>query len=255
MNASAGACWPRLFSSSTMNELRSRPFLVALLLSLGVHLLIFLPWRYGNFLAPGLLHGRISPQDSIRLDVLLVPKPSTAAPAIIDASGHAEQAPPTEAAKQPVPAQPPTEAASPAGIPFDPLYYYSLKELDQRPVLVRQPVFDDAAAQTKLLANGSAVLELLIEKDGQVNAVNVVRTDLLEVHVSPLRKAFTAVEYTPGMKAAQAVRSRLYIEVSYVDGVISPTSNTFPQERSTHTPLQLPPDWRKPKQNPPPRGD
>lgn len=238
-----------------MNGLRSRPFLTALLLSLGIHLLIFLPWRYGNFLAPGILHGRISLQESARLDVLLVPTPSATVPSVIESSGQLEPAPQTEA-KPPAPVQSPaTEAATPAGIPFDPLYYYSLKELDKRPVLIRQPVFDDPAAQTQLLANGSAVLELLIERDGQVNAVNIVRTDLLEVHVSPLKKAFLAVEYTPGVKEAQAVRSRLYIEVSYVDGVISPVSNSFPQERSTHVPFQLPPDWRTPKQNPPPRSN
>lgn len=236
-----------------MNGLHSRPLITALLLSLAIHLVLLLPWRHGEPLASGILQNkRLSGTDTPRLDVFL---PAPDAGLTLSKGGQGEATPAATPLKPiAMPQQTPVESPAAGGIPIDALYYYAVKELEQRPILKRQPEFNDAGS-TDLMANGSAILELLIERDGHINAVNIVRTDLLETHLQPLRQAFSSLEYTPGEKQGMAVRSRVYIEVSYVDGVISsaPSSQAFPRERAPHVPLQLPADWRKRKENPPPR--
>lgn len=261
VNPNTGACAAPVFLSA-MNGFLPRPLLVALLLSLGMHLSLLLPWRYGEFLASGMLNGRTVLREHARLNATLMH--STSTPVVADSRNTAPVRLPTEMAVQqppsapmalpPVPSPIPASTETSAGVALDGLYYYSIKELDQRPMLKRQPIFD-APANTELVANGSAILELLIERDGRVNAVNIVRTDLLEVHLAPLRKSFASVEYTPGIKHAQAARSRIYIEVAYIDGVVTPVtpSPSVVRNSSPEGPLQLPSNWRERLQNPPRR--
>ena len=235
-----------------MNRLQSRPLLAAVLASLTLHCLLFLPWKYGMPLGTGGIHGRLSNSEHVRLDAVLRPAAPT------NASLSEAMVRPEDTAQESASTPPSTkvnETATAAGAPIDALYYYASGELDQRPMMKREPEFDEPV-NTSLLANGTALLELLIERDGQINAVNVVRTDLLEVHLSPLRKAFSAVEYAPGIKQEQAVRSRVYIEVGYIDGVLSPINAVKPdrRNRAPHEPITLPADWRKRKENPPARG-
>jgi hypothetical protein len=234
-----------------MNDLKSRPLFTAMLASLGIHFFLLLPWQHGTPWGASTLHGHISNSNNPRLNVVLRPAIQNIEPSST-LSAQIEEPPQAETIK---PAAIENETDNAAGVPMDRLYYYAANELDQRPHLKREPEFEDAP-NTSLLANGSVVLEILIERDGRINAVNIVRTDLLEVHISPLRKAFLAVEYAPGIKQGQAVRSRVYIEASYVEGVLSPASaaQDRPREPALQTPRELPPDWRKRKENPPLRG-
>jgi hypothetical protein len=106
-------------------------------------------------------------------------------------------------------------------MPLDMLYYHTVAELDQRPVMRQAPRVENAPGGTNLMASGSARLELLIERTGQVNAVNIIQANLPESYIRSLENAFGALRYTPGIKQQQNVRSRLYIEVEYQDGVLS----------------------------------
>lgn len=201
--------------------LQSRPLVYAVALSLGGHALLLLPWRYGDWLADGTFFSG-KPVATPRLDVLLTqaaPKSREPSPAAAP-----ESLPQTPREKISAPSAPPQReidtAQKPAGIPLDALYYYAVNELDRRPLLKQVPQID-AASGARLMASGSAVLELLIERNGHINAVNVVRSDLPEGYLVPLKQAFAAANYSPGIKEQRQVRSRIYVEVAYQDGMFS----------------------------------
>ena len=143
------------------------------------------------------------------------------------------------------------------GIPLDTLYYYPVTELEIRPNIKREPTLDENPDGMALAVNGSALLELLIERNGQINAVNLLRNDLPASYIRQLERAFSQVEYVPGHKSGMAVRSRLLIEVTYVDGVLhhlpqaQVNLGVFPTAPAPHVPITLPADRHKRKSNPP----
>ena len=159
------------------------------------------------------------------------------------------------AAAVPAPVQSTSDAKA-TGVPIDALYYYAISELDQRPLLKRLPELMEEPAGVRLAVNGTARIELLIENSGRVNAVNILMTDLPDMYIRELERAFSEIGYEPGRKLGSPARARLYIEVTYVDGVLNnlpipnPNLGVFPPAKP-HTPIQLSPDRHKKKVNPP----
>ena len=243
-------------------EDNGRQLMLAVCFSLLLHSLLFVSWQYGwpSGALDGFRPGEENTHNEQRLEVRLLQQDDT------EKSGASEHSSAeasltratvaSEVAKQTAATELQT-TQTPLGIPLDALYYHSLPELDQRPLLKRIPKIDEAPGGMQLAVNGTALIELLIENTGRINAVKMVRTDLPATYVSALQTAFAEIEYTPGIKQEHPVRSRLYIEVSYVDGVVNniplPVANLgrFPSAPAPHTPITLPPDRHKRKFNPP----
>lgn len=206
---------------------RHRYLQLALLLSLSAHMLLLMPWQFGKLFAPDTFYsGEKSMQP--RLNVTLKKTADSALKETITAQlpqpgGKAHDEP-----KASPPAPPPQQLDTPvpaSGLPLDALYYYAITELDQRPLMRHPPRLESAPLGMNIMAKGSATLELLIERTGRVNAVNLLRTDLPESYIRSLEAAFIALRYIPGIRHQQNVRSRLYIEVEYQDGVLSNMSS------------------------------
>lgn len=248
----------------------NRPLRLALFLSLLIHGSLLLPWRYGNGFVQH--ENNASSPGPARLEVYLQPKTwgtdlvrnstgSIASGLLTQAiDGDVNEGGPLEP-KAPLISGAPQEniagKESGIGIPLELLYYYPINELEIRPLIQRQPILNDTPAGMEIAVNGKALLELLIERDGHINSINLLQNDLPASHVYQLEQAFSNVEYTPGQKNGRAVRSRLLIEVVYVDGVMHHLPETpvnlgvFPSAPDPHVPITLPPDRHKRKSNPP----
>lgn len=248
----------------------NRPLRLALFLSLLIHGSLLLPWRHGDWFVQS--ENDASSLGAARLEVYLQPQSRVADLVSNDtgsiATGQLAQAgdgfvneenhmePKTSSASV-LPQENIARKESRMGIPLDLLYYYSINELEIRPLIKRQPTLNDTPAGVEIAVNGKALLELLIERDGHINSVNLLQNDLPASHVQQLEQAFSNMEYTPGQKNGRAVRSRLLIEVVYVDGVIhhlpeAPVNlGVFPSAPDPHVPITLPPDRHKRKSNPP----
>lgn len=199
----------------------------AVLLSLVAHVLVLMPWRYGEPLSAGGFYreeARPQPYLQVRLKAAALKQTEAETPA--PSAPRPEEAQPEEvpaaASTSPLKHEPPT---TPAGMPLDLLYYYALAELDQRPEMRHRPRLEEAPGGSNLMASGTATLEILIERNGRVNAVNIVRADLPGIYLSSLENTFIALRYTPGIKQGKNVRSRLYIEVEYRDGQLNGLGN------------------------------
>lgn len=213
----------------TMPHEQSNPHLLrtAVLLSLVAHALVLMPWRYGEPLSAGGFYReeiRSRPQLQVRLKAATLEQTET------ETAAPAAPLPPAPAAEElqaapssPLKEEPPT---TPAGMPLDLLYYYTVAELDRRPEMRHRPRLEESPGGAHLMASGTATLEILIEKNGRVNAVNIVRAELPGSYISSLENAFIALRFIPGVKQDKPVRSRLYIEVEYRDGLISGLGNT-----------------------------
>lgn len=208
----------------TMPHEQSNPHLLrtAVLLSLVAHALVLMPWRYGEPLSAGGFYReevRSRPQLQVRLKAatLTQTETETAAPSALLPPAPAEEELPA-APSSPLKKEPPT---MPAGMPLDLLYYYTIAELDQRPEMRHRPRLEESPGGANLMASGTATLEILIERNGRVNAVNIVRADLPGSYIRSLENTFIALRYIPGVKQEKNVRSRLYIEVEYRDGQLS----------------------------------
>lgn len=213
----------------TMPYEQSNPHFLrtAVLLSLVAHALVLMPWRYGEPLSTGGFYreearSRSPLQVRLKAATLKQTEAETATPAALLPPAPAEEELPA-VPSSPLKTEPPT---TPAGMPLDLLYYYAAAELDQRPEMRHRPRLEESPGGANLMASGTATLEILIEKNGRVNAVNIVRADLPGSYISSLENAFIALRFIPGVKQDKTVRSRLYIEVEYRDGQLSGLDNT-----------------------------
>lgn len=241
----------------------NRQLRLAFFLSVFLHAGLFLPWPHGHWLGQ---HEDYSDGAGslAKLEVRLMPismAPSTGGEPHLIAAVQAGQAENSSASTASSSHELSETRASPeknrTGIPLDMLYYYPGTELDIRPNIKREPILDEHPEGMTLAVNGRALFELLIERNGQINAVNLLRNDLPASHVRQLEQAFSRVEYVPGRKSGMAVRSRLLIEVIYVDGVLhhlpqaQVNLGVFPAAPDPHVPITLPADRHKRKSNPP----
>lgn len=117
---------------------------------------------------------------------------------------------PVAAPAEPVAAQPTTGIS----LPVD-LTYYSARELDVQPRARSRvdPVYpDDAVAQRM---SGRVRLQLKLEADGRVSAVEVVEADPPGVFDASAVRAFRAARFSPAQRGGRPVRALLLIEVEY----------------------------------------
>jgi hypothetical protein len=199
----------------------------AVLLSLVAHVLVLMPWRYGAPLSVGGFY-REDARPQPRLQVSL--QATTLKQTQNETSSLSVLPVPEALPEEILPAAPISPlthepATVPAGVPLDLLYYYTVAELDQRPVMKHRPRLEEAPGGANLMASGTATLEILIEKNGRVNAVNIVRTDLPASYINSIENAFIALRYNPGIRREINVRSRLYVEVEYRHGQLSSMDN------------------------------
>lgn len=157
-------------------------------------------------------------------------------------------------APAPIPAEKtssPTEST--AGLDWKALYYYSVSEVQQRPQVRFPPQLENNLLESMPLVNGTAKMELLVERTGKVNAANILDSNLPAPYPELLQKAFKDMEYSPGLIDGHAVRTRILIEISYTDGVLSSPEVAVMQPHPSvpHVPFALPPDRHQHKQNPP----
>lgn len=242
----------------------NRSLRLALFLSLLIHGVLLLAWRYGGWFGQleNSSSGMVSPT---KLEAYLRSATVISAPNDNENSSTTTELPtPRQDSATPIvptfnerPNGNATRESHQVGVPLDLLYYYPVNELEIRPLIKQQPTLDESPAGMELAVNGRALLELLIENNGRINSVNVLENNLPASHVSQLEQAFSHVEYTPGRKSGRLVRSRLLIEVVYVDGVMhhlpeAPVNlGVFPSAPDPHVPITLPPDRHKRKSNPP----
>jgi len=145
-----------------------------------------------------------------------------------------------------------SEASERPGLDWNTLRYYAVNEVDLRPQIRLQPQLENSIPASTLLATGSAKIELLVERTGQINAVNILESNLPAAYNDRLQEAFKKMEYSPGFLDAHAVRTRIVIEVSYIDGEISDSAPSMMQAHPStpHTPIELTPERHKRKSNP-----
>jgi protein TonB len=95
------------------------------------------------------------------------------------------------------------------------LPYVPASELDARPGIMVQvmPGYPALAAAKKL--SGSVVIRVFINERGEVDDVTVVRADPPGVFEDSAMTAFRAARFSPGVKAGEAVKSYVTLEVSY----------------------------------------
>lgn len=101
-------------------------------------------------------------------------------------------------------------------LPFAAPHYYTTDQLSKRP----QPL---ASADLEgpdilpIVASGTIILKLWIDEFGDVNEVEVERTELPEVFSRSTTAAFKRLRFTPGERGGVRVGSLMRIEVSYDD--------------------------------------
>lgn len=129
------------------------------------------------------------------------------------------------AAPRPTPAPAiPAGAALPAGeeagissatIPFLFPGYFSLRELDRRPLPLRpiRPVADEEKAAG--VREGQVTLRLLINERGEVDKVFVLESDPAGAFEDSALEAFSKARFRPGEHRGAPVKSQVVIRVRY----------------------------------------
>lgn len=124
-----------------------------------------------------------------------------------------------------MPAVEQTTAAHPGknglGLDAASLYYYLPTEVDERPRLKQMLSLPEQPAGSHLAVTGKVTLEILIERDGETNAVNVMDSSLPPIYVDSAVAIIVKASYVPAIREHIQVRARRYVEVSYVDGVLN----------------------------------
>ena len=109
------------------------------------------------------------------------------------------------------------EPAEGTGIlPFSAPHYYPTDQLSKRP----QPLASvdlEGPDVHPIVASGKIILKLWIDEFGEVNDVEVEKTDLPEVFSRSTTAAFKRLRFTPGERGGVRVGSVMRIEVSYDD--------------------------------------
>lgn len=130
-------------------------------------------------------------------------------------------------------AEPPAEpradasAAEPAALPSaDPapalaitsavdLTYYSARELDVQPRVLREIVPDYPADADRQRLSGKVRLQLKLEADGRIGGIEVVSASPAGVFDASAIEAFRDARFAPAQKNGHPVRARVVIEVVY----------------------------------------
>ncbi|TRZ66627.1 MAG: TonB family protein [Rhodocyclaceae bacterium] len=105
-------------------------------------------------------------------------------------------------------------------LPFSAPPYYTTDQLSKRP----QPLGSadlEAPEIRPIVASGKMIVKLWIDEFGEVNDVEVEKTELPEVFSRSTVAAFKRLRFKPGERSGVRVRSVMRIEVSY-DDVRSP---------------------------------
>lgn len=95
------------------------------------------------------------------------------------------------------------------------LTWYTARELDQPPRALDtiEPDYPPEAEQAR--RSGVLRLQLRIESDGRVSAVEVVSAEPPGVFDASAMQAFAAARFAPGVRAGRPVRAQILIEVRY----------------------------------------
>lgn len=95
------------------------------------------------------------------------------------------------------------------------LAYYSARDLDVQPRVLREiePDYPDDADRQRL--SGKVRLQLKLEADGRIGDIAVVSATPPGVFEEPSIKAFRDARFAPAQKNGRPVRARVVIEVVY----------------------------------------
>lgn len=125
---------------------------------------------------------------------------------------------PTPVAPSALPPNPPASEPGRDALSIDPavdLTYYTARQLDAQPVPRGEidPVYPPEA--DRLRQSGSVRVQVKVEADGRVSAVEVVESTPPGVFDASAMEAFRAARFQPGQKAGRPVRALMLIEVTY----------------------------------------
>jgi len=110
-----------------------------------------------------------------------------------------------------------SEPAEGTGIlPFSAPHYYPTDQLSKRPQPLASADLEGPEIHP-IVASGKIILKLWIDEFGEVNEVEVEKTELPEVFSRSTTAAFKRLRFTPGERSGMRVRSVMRIEVSYDD--------------------------------------
>ncbi len=95
------------------------------------------------------------------------------------------------------------------------LTYYSVRELDVQPRALREIVPEYPVEADRRRVSGKLRLQLKLEADGRVSAVEVVSADPPGMFDDSALRAFRDERFAPAQKGGRPVRARVLIEVVY----------------------------------------
>ncbi|HQS80981.1 MAG TPA: TonB family protein [Thiobacillus sp.] len=145
----------------------------------------------------------------------VAPPPAESAPTATEA----QPAAPAPAAPQPETASaPPAAPASASGVTITSsvdLTYYSAREVDVHPRALREIVPDYPYDADRQRLSGSVRLQLKLEADGRIGAIEIVSATPPGVFDESAIQAFRDARFAPAQKNGRPVRALVLIEVVY----------------------------------------
>jgi hypothetical protein len=248
----ASAAWIKTNRPLDESGLFESPLTRAIVTSLVIHALVILVPSYGKLAWVGATQGHSNSSPPLHVTLQSAGRTGNLQQASSITTAITTTSPVVASLESPS-ATKPSNASERLGLDWKALRYYPANEVDLRPQVKLQPQLENTIPEPILLITGTAKLELLVERTGLVNAVNILESNLPIAYTERLQKAFKQMEYSPGLLDAHPVRTRILIEVSYIDGELSSSIPTTVQLHPSkpHVPIELSPNRHQRKQNPP----
>lgn len=93
--------------------------------------------------------------------------------------------------------------------------YFSIKELDAAPAIVRDIDLSSEEIQSRISDGGKVILRLWIDETGHVVRAEPLSTEMPAIYAETAARAFMEAKFSPGIKNGKAVKSKINVVLVY----------------------------------------